>query len=373
MRRRVSLWRGVPLIDKADPEDSWRYRYDALGRRVKKLAEDGSETHWYFYDGERVILELVDDGEETFVRGEYVYGVGLDEVILEWLDDGGTEEPFWPMVDSLGTVRDLGEPYGGGAQVRMAYRYSPWGEVLEEAAVGGDAVYQDVLFTARWLDRETRNADSPGLYHYRAREYAPELGRFLQRDPIGVWGDGMNLGNGYGYVGGDPIGEIDPLGVETVYMRGRWADEGGTSSRGTLFCAEFMRYSDADGCPRCSMLVYSADYEERWRQSRKVEVFAIVDKEGIRLLAEILGTSVEAELDVSGTLSDEAFKEELVSNRLNAAGIVASAIPVGGKVGQVVGGLIQAASVAVEEHAEALSYHASKRQNAAIALQGESL
>ena len=202
------------LVAYSDPEESWRYRYDALGRRVKKFALDGGETHWYFYDGERVILELVDDGEETFVRGEYVYGVGLDEVILEWLDDGGTEEPFWPMVDSLGTVRDLGEPYGGGAQVRMAYRYSPWGEVLEEAAVGGDAVYQDVLFTARWLDRETRNADSPGLYHYRAREYAPELGRFLERDPIGVWGDGIGLGNGYAYVGNDGVNAVDPSGLE---------------------------------------------------------------------------------------------------------------------------------------------------------------
>jgi len=40
---------------------------------------------------------------------------------------------------------------------------------------------------------------------YRARAYDPTLGRFLQRDPIGIWGDGINFGNGYGYVGEDPV------------------------------------------------------------------------------------------------------------------------------------------------------------------------
>ncbi|WP_256360035.1 RHS repeat-associated core domain-containing protein, partial [Brevundimonas sp. S30B] len=48
-------------------------------------------------------------------------------------------------------------------------------------------------------------------YHYRARVYAPQLGRFLQTDPIG-YGDGLNL---YGYVGGDPVNWTDPLGLQS--------------------------------------------------------------------------------------------------------------------------------------------------------------
>jgi hypothetical protein len=40
---------------------------------------------------------------------------------------------------------------------------------------------------------------------------APELGRFLQADPIGFKGDGSNL---YRYCGNDPIDKSDPMGLE---------------------------------------------------------------------------------------------------------------------------------------------------------------
>ena len=49
-----------------------------------------------------------------------------------------------------------------------------------------------------------------GLYDYKARTYAPALGRFLQTDPID-YGSGPNL---YAYVRGDPVNLTDPLGLE---------------------------------------------------------------------------------------------------------------------------------------------------------------
>ena len=37
-------------------------------------------------------------------------------------------------------------------------------------------------------------------------------GRFISRDPIGIWRDLMNLGNGYTYVHNNPIVGLDPTG-----------------------------------------------------------------------------------------------------------------------------------------------------------------
>ena len=41
------------------------------------------------------------------------------------------------------------------------------------------------------------------------RDYDPTLGRYLEADPIGLAG-GDNV---YGYVGGNPVGAIDPSGL----------------------------------------------------------------------------------------------------------------------------------------------------------------
>jgi len=59
------------------------------------------------------------------------------------------------------------------------------------------------MFTGRRCDPES------GLYYYRARYYSPQIGRFLQVDPIGYQG-GLNL---YTYVENNPANLTDPLGL----------------------------------------------------------------------------------------------------------------------------------------------------------------
>jgi RHS repeat-associated protein len=53
-----------------------------------------------------------------------------------------------------------------------------------------------------------------GLLQMRNRYYSVETGRFLTRDPIGVWGDLGNIGNEYGYAWGRPLVVGDALGLQ---------------------------------------------------------------------------------------------------------------------------------------------------------------
>src|SRR3546814_12508924 len=51
-----------------------------------------------------------------------------------------------------------------------------------------------------------------GLSYYKARMYAPGLGRYMQTDPIG-YGSGMNL---HAHVGRDPVNRVDPMGLNAM-------------------------------------------------------------------------------------------------------------------------------------------------------------
>jgi RHS repeat-associated protein len=88
------------------------------------------------------------------------------------------------------------------------YRYSSYGERTVLAADGitvraASSYGQQIGFTGRYQDKET------SLWYFRARYYSGTLGRFIGRDPIG-YTDGMGLYNGYFVPNGlDPSGTIN--------------------------------------------------------------------------------------------------------------------------------------------------------------------
>ena len=174
------------------------YAYDPFGRRISKTV-DGVTTN-FVYDGDQIIAEY--DGSGILQR-KYVYGNGIDEPIIM---QAGANKYFYNR-DGLGSISEITDNTG---TVVEKYSYDVYGRttikdsndtVLTQSAIGNR-----YGFTGRELDYET------GLYHYRARAYSPDLGRFLQTDPIGYYG-GMNL---LAYCRNNPTRFIDPSGKISI-------------------------------------------------------------------------------------------------------------------------------------------------------------
>ena len=204
-------------IDLPGPVVS-EYRYDGLGRRIEKDV-DGAIIR-YVYDNEDLLLEY--DGTNT-LQGRYTHGPGVDEpLIMERdLDKSSTfeseTERFFYHTDGLGSITELTDDAGA---VRQAYVYDSFGRIVRvfcdpstftgfetaRAALGdpGMCLTSPYTYTGREVDLES------GLYFYRARYYDPQIGRFLQEDPVGLFG-GSNL---YAYVKNNPIKSVDPSGLE---------------------------------------------------------------------------------------------------------------------------------------------------------------
>jgi RHS repeat-associated protein len=182
----------------SDPWDNWTtllYRYDAAGRRVEKLYNYATITK-YVYDGDHCIAEY--DGSSNLQR-KYIYGPSVDEPIAMIESAGSYAGTYYYHFDGLGSVVGLTNASGNTVQV---YEYDVYGRVGAT-----DARHPNrIMFTGREYDKET------GLYYYRARYYNPQIGRFLQTDPIG-YGAGMNW---HSYCGNNPVNWIDAYGYDPI-------------------------------------------------------------------------------------------------------------------------------------------------------------
>ena len=143
-------------------------------------------------------------GTGTGVR-RYILGPDPDER-WSFLDSNGTIDS--PHTDRQGTLIAM----SNNAQAVGKYAYDAYGQNSSSASDVGPGVASYLYrYTGQRLDPNT------GLYDYKAREYSPGLGRFLQPDPIGQQDD-PNL---YAYVKDDPVDHADPSGtaVDAVFYQ----------------------------------------------------------------------------------------------------------------------------------------------------------
>jgi RHS repeat-associated protein len=189
------------------------YKFDVLGRRVEKALSASSER--YVLSG----LETIEvRGTTGGWRQRYVFRDVIDGIVmleqadvLDFDSDSDTSELTRSFYHSnaLGSVMRVTDMNEAEA---VSYRYAPYG--TPTITVGGAPQSSDPLgqlwgFTARQLDGETAS------WHYRARGYSHDSGRFSQRDLLG-YGPGPNL---YEYASSAPAVYTDPLGL---YPQPKW-------------------------------------------------------------------------------------------------------------------------------------------------------
>lgn len=193
--RLVSISQGAQVL--------YRFRYDAVGRRIELEDSTRGERIRAVWDRQRIAEEWQ---EGVGLRAIFLHGDWEAEPLVLWNAHG----LFFTHRDPTYATVALSDLAGGIAE-RIAY----------------DAYGAPTTYDGSWSDpRPSSRVQSPfgfaglrllgdsGLYEARHRAYAPRLGRFLQRDPVG-YTKGFNL---YEYALSNPLQWMDPSGLLSVQV-----------------------------------------------------------------------------------------------------------------------------------------------------------
>jgi RHS repeat-associated protein len=172
------------------------YAYDFAGRRVGKSL--GGVSRAWVYDGEHALTEYLNGS----VAARYTYGPNTDEILIQHRNG----QAYFYHTDAVGSVVLITAADG---TVVQRYAYDAWGELKQNIggfSFSGTAPVNTFTFHSRERDEEL------GMYHFRARQYDPSVGRFLQKDPQYGSLDESGALHPYAFALNDPVNRRDPSG-----------------------------------------------------------------------------------------------------------------------------------------------------------------
>ncbi|REF27267.1 RHS repeat-associated protein [Xenorhabdus cabanillasii] len=207
----------------------WHYRYDAFGRRVRKLkVHDGKLAAanlqlWlagkpdltpradaimgqdYLWSGDQLI-------EETPI---YADGTPVEDQRIRWLYEPGSLIPsarfekgklHYIVSDHQGTPREMLSEEG---VLVWAQRLTTWGKAEKSQVIASNDPDYHVRCNFRFMGQF--EDEESGLYYNRFRYYSPETAQYILPDPLNLAG-GVNP---YGYVH-NPSKFVDPYGLSST-------------------------------------------------------------------------------------------------------------------------------------------------------------
>jgi len=205
------------------------YRYDGGRQRYLVRQRDPNEGfaivgtgQWRDYFGDNIYNDYtVDQGTGTVTNGTgYIPGIGFDDPAL-------ADSPAYLGSDLIGTTRRV----SNSAPINFETNAGPpaihrnvltaFGEPLLPSPPEGEGQGEGGTGNTRYGYAGAWGYESPdqsfdpltdlGWLHVGERYYDPAIGRFMQRDPIGILG-GLNT---YAYTNSGPTVKIDPDGTST--------------------------------------------------------------------------------------------------------------------------------------------------------------
>src|SRR5712691_9407041 len=171
------------------------FKYDGLNRQVSRTVN--GVTTYNVYDGWDLIGEYANSA--TTRSAAYVYGAGGLVKLMT------ASSSFYYYQDGSGSTSHLADSTG---HLLEWYRYDLQGTPIFYNAANSQI--PNSSYSIRHLFTGQQWYKTVGLYDLRNRFYSPDIGRFLEPDPIGFWGDRSNL---YRYCGNNTLKFGDPTGT----------------------------------------------------------------------------------------------------------------------------------------------------------------
>lgn len=197
------------LKEVVTPTRTITYQHNANNQRVAKLI-NGQVVEKYLWADLTTLLAIYDANDNLIQRFEYI-----DQRMPIAMTYNG--QRYYLIYDQVGTLRMVIDT---NKNTVKEITYDTFGTILSDSNPDFKVPFG---FAGGLYDSDT------GLTRFGYRDYDAYTGKWTAKDPIGFEGGDSNL---YGYVLGDPVRFVDPIGLvnlnlfahtDPLYVPAYWA------------------------------------------------------------------------------------------------------------------------------------------------------